>query len=124
MATPQKGNEATLEIRRTFKAPRAKVFAAWTEREKLERWMCRDVPTHDPKYLELDVRPGGSYRLSMADPDAGAVYTVGGEFIEVDPPRRLVYTWTSETPGSPTGDLTTLVTVEFQARGDQRTTSC
>src|SRR6202046_4487543 len=44
---------ATLQIRRTFAAPREKVFRAWTELEALDRWMCRDVPTHEVKYLEL-----------------------------------------------------------------------
>ena len=29
-----------------------KVFRAWTELEALDRWMCRDVPTHEVKYLE------------------------------------------------------------------------
>jgi uncharacterized protein YndB with AHSA1/START domain len=42
--------------------------------------------------------------------------------VEVDPPERLVYTWAWETPGSPTGDLTTLVTVEFREAGERGTT--
>ncbi len=120
MATPQKGPEATLEIRRTFKAPRAKVFAAWTEREKLEQWMCRDVPTHNPKYLELDVRPGGRYAIEIRLPD-GVVYLGRGVFCEVKPPEKLVFTWEwKRTPedkreNPQTGE--SLVTVELFERG-------
>jgi uncharacterized protein YndB with AHSA1/START domain len=93
MATPQKGSETRLEIRRTFAAPRAKVFAAWTEREKLERWMCRDVPTHEPKYTELDLRPGGRYVIEIPVPKEGFTYRGHGVFQEVKPPERLVFTW-------------------------------
>jgi uncharacterized protein YndB with AHSA1/START domain len=120
MATPQKGVEATLEICRTFKALRAKVFAAWTEREKLVQWMCRDVPTHDPKYLELDLRPGGRYAIEIKLPD-GMVYLGRGVFREVKPPEKLVFTWAwkrapeDKKQDPQTGDP--LVTVEFIERG-------
>jgi uncharacterized protein YndB with AHSA1/START domain len=120
MATPQKSTEAILEIRRTFKAPRAKVFAAWTEREQLERWMCRDVPTHDPKYLELDVRPGGRYAIEIKLPD-GVVYLGRGVFREVKPPEKIVFTWAwKRTPDDKKENMQTsesLVTVEFFERG-------
>ncbi|MDP9307341.1 MAG: SRPBCC domain-containing protein [Actinomycetota bacterium] len=68
----------------------------------------------------FDPRPGGEYRIQVIPG-----HTAGGEFVEVDPPRRLVYTWGWEEgedgpnavpPGSstveielvPTGDGTTL----------------
>ena len=62
--------------------------------------------------MEIDLRPGGRYRLSMEDP-SGVVRSVGGEYVEVDPPRRLVYTWASESHDAET-DAATLVTVEFR----------
>ena len=112
--------ELRLEIRRTFAAPREKVFRAWTEREGLERWMCRDVPTHDPQFLELDVRPGGRYAIEIKMPD-GVVYLGQGTYREVKPPERLVFTWAwMRTPESKTENLQTsesLVTVEFFDRG-------
>jgi uncharacterized protein YndB with AHSA1/START domain len=49
--------------------------------------------------------------MSMQDP-SGAVRTVGGRYIEVEPPRRLVYTWAWESHGAE-GNAPTLVTVEF-----------
>jgi uncharacterized protein YndB with AHSA1/START domain len=56
----------------------------------------------------------------MQDP-SGAVRTVGGRYIEVEPPRRLVYTWAWESHGAE-GEAPTLVTVEFHepAPGETR----
>jgi uncharacterized protein YndB with AHSA1/START domain len=62
--------------------------------------------------VEIDLRSGGRYRLSMEDP-AGVLRSVGGEYVEVDPPRRLVYTWAWESHDAET-DAATLVTVEFR----------
>jgi uncharacterized protein YndB with AHSA1/START domain len=97
------------------------VFEAWSNPEVLRRWWGAG-PDWTSSAVEIDLRPGGHYRLSMTDPGAGAEYIVGGEYVEVAPPDRLVYTWTWETPGAPTGDLTTLVTVEFHEAPGDRTT--
>ena len=59
MATPQQTPAYTLEIRRTFAAPREKVFAAWAQREQLEQWMCKDSPSHKVIHFEQDIRSGG-----------------------------------------------------------------
>ncbi len=48
MATAKQIPEFTLQIRRTFAAPREKVFAAWARREQLEQWMCKDAATSTP----------------------------------------------------------------------------
>jgi len=111
---------ASLEIRRLFKAPRERVFAAWTQREQLERWMCKDEPTQDAKYVELDVRPGGRYVIEIQAP-GGVLYRGHGTFLEVTPPEKLVFTWAwSRSPESETEELQTtdsVVTVELFERG-------
>jgi uncharacterized protein YndB with AHSA1/START domain len=82
--------------------------------------MCKDVPTHNPKYLELDVRPGGRYAIEIKMPD-GAVYLGQGVFREVKPPEKLVFTWTwkrmpeDKKENPQTGE--SLVTVELFERG-------
>ena len=48
--------------------------------EKQQRWMGQDVTS--------DVRPGGAYRMEVVPS-----HIASGEFVEIDPPRRLVYTW-------------------------------
>lgn len=110
----------TLEMRRIFRAPRAKVFAAWTQKEQLEKWMCRDVPTQHPRYLELDVCVGGEYLIEI--PVAESVYHGRGVFREVTPPEKLVFTW-SWTRIPPKADevlqeAESLVTVELREHSD------
>lgn len=102
MATPQQGTTFRLELRRTFAAPREKVFRAWTEREALERWMCHDGDANATRYLELDVRPGGRYRMEVTTTKGyrtagttppGERYLLFGTFREVKPPEKIVFTW-------------------------------
>ncbi len=121
MATPRQAPETRLQIRRTFAAPRQKVFEAWTEREKLEQWMCRDNPENSPRYIEFDVRPGGTNRMEIRTAD-GHVYHQRVTFREVKPPEKLVFTWAWER-FSASGEKDeqsdeTLVTVEFHERGN------
>jgi uncharacterized protein YndB with AHSA1/START domain len=122
MAAAQQESETTLQLRRTFAAPRAKVFEAWTQREKLEQWMCRDEKTHEVKYTELDVRPGGRYMMKIIAPK-GISYDLGGVFREVKPPEKLVFTWSWKKIPAAAGEQSesgdTLVTVEFFERGNE-----
>ena len=120
MATPQK--DFTLELRRTFPASREKVFAAWTDPQKLTKWMCRDVPTHEVSYRELDVRTGGRYVMEIHDSANGQVYIGSGIYKEVTPPQRLIFTWSwvKQAPDGTTSPMheepETLVTVDFFVR--------
>jgi uncharacterized protein YndB with AHSA1/START domain len=95
------------------------VFNAWVSPEVLRRWWGAGPDWTSPS-VEIDLRPGGRYRLSMEDP-SGSVQTVGGRYVEVDPPRRLVFTWAWESDGADDDDET-LVTVEFHepAAGETR----
>jgi uncharacterized protein YndB with AHSA1/START domain len=106
-------------IERAFSAPRDAVFEAWVSPEVLRRWWGAGPDWTSPA-VEIDLRPGGRYRLSMQDP-SGRVRTVGGEYVEVDPPRRLVYTWAWETHGAEE-DAPTIVTVEFREPSPGETT--
>jgi uncharacterized protein YndB with AHSA1/START domain len=121
MATAQPGPESRLQIRRTFAAPREKVFDAWTDRKALERWMCRDNPKNDVRYTAFDVRPGGSNRMDIRTAD-GSVYHQLVSFREVKPPERLVFTWSWERQNAAGVEDEkqdeTVVTVEFIARGN------
>lgn len=121
MATSIPGPQTRLQIRRTFAAPRTKVYQAWTQREHLEKWMCRDHPENSTRYLEFDLRPGGSSRMEIRFPD-GQVYILKVSYREVKPPERLVFTWAWER-FSASGEKIeeqpeTLVTVEFFERGN------
>lgn len=123
MATPQQTPAYALEIRRTFAALREKAFAAWAQREQLG--MCKDVPSHKVIHLEQDIRSGGRYRMEVRDPQKGETYMGRGVYREVQPPERIVFTWswTKLNPGGAPTQLhpaspETQVTVEFFARGN------
>jgi uncharacterized protein YndB with AHSA1/START domain len=105
--TAQPGTDTTLEVRRVIRAPRERVFQAWTTPAEVKRWSSPgpvEVVTS-----EIDLRVGGRYTLNMRSPD-GAPHNAFGEYREVDPPRRLVYTWSWEQEPDVKD---TVVTVEF-----------
>jgi uncharacterized protein YndB with AHSA1/START domain len=106
-----------LRLERTYDAPAEDVFDAWTNPEVLRRWWVASPSWRTP-VADVDLRVGGSYRLSMEDPDAGTVRTVTGEYREVNRPRRLVYSWCWEEAEGVSGEVST-VTVEFVRDGER-----
>jgi uncharacterized protein YndB with AHSA1/START domain len=82
----------TLRIERTFNAPAQAVFDAWTSAEVMRRWWHAG---HDweTTVAEVDLRVGGKVRVVMRDPHNDVEYGGGGQYTEVDPPRRLAFTW-------------------------------
>ena len=101
-----------LQVRRVIKAPRERVFEAWTTPEELKRWHAPGPLT--VSLAEIDATPGGKYRIHMRQPD-GVEHKVSGVYREVDPPKRLVYTWGWD------GDhpvKNSVVTIDFIERGN------
>jgi uncharacterized protein YndB with AHSA1/START domain len=95
--------ERTLEVEMRIDAPPEVVFAYFTDPEKYRRW--KGVRA------ELDPRPGGGFRVDM-----GPNGWVGGEYVTVEPPSRVVFTWGWEhDPLVPPG--TTRVEVTFVPDG-------
>lgn len=81
--------EYNMTIRRTFNAPRERVFEAWTDPEQIQQWWGPEGFTIP--HCEMDVRPGGDFRIDMEAPD-GTIYPDEGTFHEVVEPERLVIT--------------------------------
>jgi uncharacterized protein YndB with AHSA1/START domain len=102
-------DRASVRIVDVFDAPRDVVFAAWTEPERLKQWWGPGF--FEVVFAEVDLRPGGRYELLL---EPGSMRLVG-EFREVTPPRRLVYTW-RWIEGVP-DTRESLVTVEFREGG-------
>jgi uncharacterized protein YndB with AHSA1/START domain len=103
--------DTTLRLTRQIQASPERVFQAWTRATELERWSCPEGCRAVD--VQVDLRIGGAYLIDMADPDGGR-YTAFGEYREIDPPRRLVYTWDWKQEELRMGE--TLVTVEFAAK--------
>lgn len=76
-------------ITRVLNAPRARVFNAWTDPEQMVKWWGPHSVTNS--LCDLDLRPGGRYRIVMCGPD-GTEYPVKGVFREIRPPAQLVMT--------------------------------
>jgi uncharacterized protein YndB with AHSA1/START domain len=111
------GQEVGLELSHRFAAPRDKVFDAWTNPDVLRKWWSAGENWSTP-LADVDLRPGGRYRLSMKT-DEGEIHTVGGEYREIERPERLVYTWQwEEGPAPVQGGNETVVTVDFVEDGD------
>jgi uncharacterized protein YndB with AHSA1/START domain len=84
--------KTTLRLKRTYEAPAQRVFDAWTSEEVMRRWWHVERDWETPE-AEVDLRVGGAVRVVMRDPDKDAEYGGGGRYTEVDPPRRLAFTW-------------------------------
>jgi uncharacterized protein YndB with AHSA1/START domain len=112
---------------RLFDAPRELVFAAWTEPKRLARWWGPHGMTNPE--CEVDLRPGGRYRIVMRAPN-GVEYPLKGEYREIERPKRLVFSldteehpaeWQADVqshrrPGSSEAGLKAVATVTFAQR--------
>lgn len=81
-------NEPLIIMRRTYDAPRAKVWAASTEARHVSRWW--GGPGFSNPVCEMDLRPGGLWHHVMRFPD-GRELAMDFVFVEVEAPSRLVW---------------------------------
>lgn len=100
----------SLTIKRRFNVPPEKVYAAWTDPEKLTQWM-RPGEIKNTR-AEIDLRSGGRYRIVMRAGD-GEEHDVSGVYREVIPNEKLVFTWAWKS----TPERESLVTVTFKPDG-------
>lgn len=106
-----------MRLERTVRAPRERVFEAWTKPEHLKKWYAPEglsVPNS-----ELDLRVGGAFRTEMREPNGGATHVAVGTYREITPPSRLVFTWAWQPEGAddPVSGDETLITVELHEEG-------
>jgi uncharacterized protein YndB with AHSA1/START domain len=102
--TTDRRSDREVVVTRTFDAPARIVFKAWTTPELLMKWWTPASFGITFISCEADVRPGGTYRFVMGHPDFDQPMAFVGKYLEVDPPRRLV--WTNEE--SEDGSVTTV----------------
>jgi uncharacterized protein YndB with AHSA1/START domain len=103
---------------RVFDAPRELVFEAYTNPAQIPHWWGpREVTTIVD---QMDVRPGGVWRYIQRDQD-GNEYPFNGEYREIVPPERLVYTFSFEFEFEGTPIQTVVNTATFEER-DGKTT--
>jgi uncharacterized protein YndB with AHSA1/START domain len=93
-------SEDAVVIERTFNAPVDFIWQMWTQPEHFQKWYGPQgftVPV-----AEIDVRVGGKRLICMASPDGSMQMWTAGEYLEVVPNERLVYT---ESPADENGNV-------------------
>jgi len=101
---------------RILPAPPEVVFRAWSEPASLRAWML-PAPGMRSADVDLDFRVGGAFRIVMHGEEND--YAHHGEYLEIDPPKRLVMTWVSEWIAE--ASARTLVTVSLEPAAAGRT---
>ncbi|MDG6901223.1 MAG: SRPBCC domain-containing protein [Nitrososphaerota archaeon] len=105
--------DRTFTVARVVPAPRETVFRAWTRPAELEKWWSIGEGWKT-RSAEVDLRAGGKFSL-LNEPLGGDAVMLTGEFLAVEPPQKLVYTW--RFPGI--GPKASTITVEFRDLGPQ-----
>ena len=77
-------------ITRVFDAPRDLVFRAWTDPDHVAEWFGPESFDTPRDSVDIDLRVGGRFELTMVRTDTGAQFPVRYEIVELDPPRLLV----------------------------------
>jgi len=91
-------DDRTFVLEHSFDAPAAKVFAAYTDPQQVAQWWAN--PGWTMAIEAMDVRPGGRWRFVQRN-GAGKEVAFSGEYLEVRPVTRLVYTFQAEGQGPP-----------------------
>lgn len=106
---------ATVRVQRLMPAAPDVVFNEWLDRESLQEWMCpRPV-----RVLDVMVEPhvGGVVRFDVDD--SGTRVLITGQFLTIDRPRLLRFTWSNSNWPDPTQE--SVVNVAFEPVGDDET---
>jgi uncharacterized protein YndB with AHSA1/START domain len=101
--TVQRGDVVSCEV--LIEAGPDTIFPFFTDPDRMVRWMGTSA--------EIDARPGGRYRI-----DVQGTYAASGEFVEVDPPRRVVFTWGWENEDALVPPGSSTVEVELVPEGE------
>jgi uncharacterized protein YndB with AHSA1/START domain len=115
-------SDREVKVTRSFKAPRALVYRAYTEPELVRRWLL-GPPGWSMPVCEMDVRVGGRFRWRWRSDENSSEFGFMGTFREVQPPSKLVHTeaYDPGTVGGPYPGEDAIVTVTF-AEADGVTT--
>jgi uncharacterized protein YndB with AHSA1/START domain len=106
-------DDYSVTVRREIAAPAEDLFDAWLDAESLGSWL-RPGGTRETR-AEMDPRVGGTFRIVMVNDESSTVHA--GTYLEIDRPRRLVFTWSSPS----TRFRESIVTVIFQPSSNSST---
>lgn len=105
----------TVRVRRLMPAAPDVVFDEWLDRESLQEWMCpRPVRVLD---VTVEAHVGGTVRFDVDD--SGTRVLISGQFLTIERPRLLRFTWANSNWPDPTQE--SVVNVSFEPVGDDQT---
>lgn len=104
-----------VKLTRILKAPIENVWHAWTKPENMKNWFSPEGMTNPE--IVVDLKKGGTYRIvmeghNMPDPNHNGKMAVGGEYIEINKPNLLKFSWRWE--GVPVETHTTIITINLK----------
>jgi uncharacterized protein YndB with AHSA1/START domain len=100
-------------VTRVLPAPPSEVFDEWLDPQALAEFISPYPSTAGP--IEVDPQVGGHLRIVMLDPEAAV--TITGEYLELERPHRLRFTWDSDFGSG----FRSVVTVSLEPHGDGQT---
>jgi uncharacterized protein YndB with AHSA1/START domain len=104
---------ASAAVSRVLPASPEVVYAEWLDADALAEFICPYPAVAGT--IECDPRVGGKLRIEMVDP--GGVVHVTGEYLALDPPRLLRFTWNSDFGGG----FDSIVSVTLEPHGHGQT---
>jgi uncharacterized protein YndB with AHSA1/START domain len=119
MSAPTPEPTASLTVRKVLPCLPDEAFRAWTRPELFQQWFAPD-PTMTTT-AEMDLRPGGKYRIGFKPAGGEPAMKVGGEFLVIQAPHRLEYTWIWEKESDPDWRDRTVVKIDFKPMDGDRT---
>lgn len=116
---PNSNSQPSLQLRRVFNAPCELLWLAWTRPDMMVRWLG---PLEWPAVqVAQDLRVGGEWSAVLKSADSDETLWQGGVYREIDPPKRLVFTFVwgdGHEDGEP---VETIVCVELTALSSEQT---
>jgi len=108
----------TVKLHRVLTAPPEKVYRALTDADALAAWLPPYGFTG--KVHSIDVKPGGSYKMSFTNFTTGSSHSFGGEYLEVKPNEYLKYNDRFDDPNMP-GEMLTVIELKAVSCGTELT---
>ncbi|WP_028240123.1 SRPBCC family protein [Stutzerimonas azotifigens] len=106
----------TIHLHRVFRAPPERLYRAFLDPDALAKWLPPNGFTG--QVHEMDARVGGGYRMSFTNFTTGTRHSFGGEYRELVPHERIVYTDRFDDPNLP-GDMQTTVVLRAVSCGTE-----
>ncbi len=114
MPEPRPSASLSLLVRRVVKGNAERVFGAWTRADQIMKWWG---PAHiSCPQCEVDLRVGGRYRIANLLPDGSTIWIIG-QFLRIEQPHLLAYSWQSGADPQFDPDAASKVTVRFLPKG-------